>query len=106
MSLGVCALNGKGYALPFIPDLDATGFIENIHSSCRSVLGVSLGTTRKLRPHLLQETAKEVFPLLANNQLKIKIGHEYPLEEAAEAHNLMENRLNKGKIILNVDSNN
>ncbi|WP_449619925.1 quinone oxidoreductase family protein [Robertmurraya sp. Marseille-Q9965] len=77
----------------------------DLHSSCRSVLGFSLGTTRKLRPHLLQETAQEVFPLLLNNQLKIKVGHEYLLEEAAEAHTLIEDRLNKGKIILNVDSN-
>ncbi len=75
----------------------------DLHASCRNVLGFSLGTTRKLRPHLLKETAEEVFPLLINNQLTIKVGHEYTLEEAAEAQNLMEKRLNKGKILLNVD---
>lgn len=89
---------------------NSSGHIGNIktvdlHASCRNVLGFSLGTTRKLRPNLLKETAEEVFPLIVNNQLNIKVGHEYKLEEAAEAHNLMENRLSKGKILLNVDAN-
>jgi len=77
---------------------------SDVHASCRSLLGFSLGTTRKLRPHLLKETADQVIPYLINKQLKIKIGHEFQLSEAAEAHLLMENRLNQGKIILNVDS--
>ncbi|WP_421384120.1 quinone oxidoreductase family protein [Bacillus salacetis] len=76
---------------------------SDLHSSCRSVLGFSLGTTRKERPQLLHETAKEVFPYLVKKQLKIKVGHEFPLEDAARAHELMENRLNQGKIILNVE---
>lgn len=74
----------------------------DLHSSCRSVLGFSLGTTRKLRPQLLQETASKVLPLLANKQLKMKIGHEFALEDIAQAHLLMEGRKNKGKIIINV----
>jgi NADPH:quinone reductase len=76
---------------------------SDLHSSCRSILGFSLGTTRKQRPHLLRETAKEVFPYLVKKQLKIKVGHEFPLEDAAKAHELMEDRLNQGKIILNVE---
>ncbi|KQL51475.1 quinone oxidoreductase [Heyndrickxia shackletonii] len=74
----------------------------DLHSSCRAVLGFSLGTTRKLRPELLKETAQQVFPYLVNKQLEIKIGHEYSLCDAAKAHDLMEKRLNKGKIVLNV----
>jgi|GEM_PF-4893817 len=68
--------------LPFIPGLDAAGVIERVgaavthlhpgqrviafpegtirtsdlHASCRSVLGFSFGTTRKLRPQLLAPT--------------------------------------------------
>lgn len=88
---------------------NSSGYIGNVktvdvHASCRSLLGFSLGTTRKLRPHLLKETAEQVIPYLVNKQLKIKIGHEYQLSEAAEAHRLMENRLNQGKILLNIDS--
>lgn len=55
-----------------------------------------------MRPHLLKETAEEVFPYLVNKELKIKVGHEYALSDVANAHNLIEERLNKGKIILNV----
>ncbi|WP_423410193.1 zinc-binding alcohol dehydrogenase family protein [Heyndrickxia sp. MSNUG] len=76
----------------------------DVHASCRSLLGFSLGTTRKLRPHLLKETAEQVIPYLVNKELMIKIGHEFDLSETAEAHQLIENRLNKGKIILNVQS--
>jgi NADPH:quinone reductase len=76
---------------------------SDLHSSCRSVLGFSLGTTRTQRPHLLHDTAREVFPYLVNKQLEIKVGHEFSLEDAAMAHELMENRLNQGKIILNVE---
>jgi NADPH:quinone reductase len=81
-----------------------TGNIKttDIHSSCRSVLGFSLGTTRKQRPYFLKETAEEVIPYLVNKKLDIKIGHEFQLCEAAKAHDLMENRLNAGKIVLNV----
>lgn len=74
----------------------------DLHSSCRSVLGFSLGTTRKLRPHLMKETADEVIPYLASKKIDIKIGHEFLLSDAAKAHELMENRLNKGKIVLSV----
>lgn len=86
---------------------NSSGHVGNIktvdlHSSCRSVLGYSLGTTRRMRPELLQETAQKVFPYLVSNQLKIAVGHKYALKDAASAHRLVENRLNKGKIILDV----
>ncbi|AQQ52618.1 quinone oxidoreductase family protein [Planococcus lenghuensis] len=75
---------------------------NDLHASCRSVLGFSLGTTRKKRPYLLKETATQIFPLLADGRLKMNIGHEFTLREAADAHRLMENRLSTGKILLNV----
>jgi NADPH:quinone reductase len=74
----------------------------DLHASCRSVLGYSLGTTRKLRPETLKETAQHVFHFLANGQLKIHIGHQFSLEEAADAHRLIESRKSTGKILLNV----
>ncbi|GGE63385.1 quinone oxidoreductase family protein [Priestia taiwanensis] len=75
---------------------------SGLHASCRSVLGFSLGTTRKLRPHLLQETAKHVFSYLVNGDLHIKVGQHFPLEEATKAHEWMESRQSTGKIILDV----
>jgi NADPH2:quinone reductase len=73
---------------------------KDLHSSCRSVLGFSLGTTRKERPYLLHDTANHVLGYLAKNQLKIKIGRRFKLEEAAEAHCIVESRNSVGKILL------
>ncbi|AWX55005.1 NADPH:quinone oxidoreductase family protein [Brevibacillus brevis] len=76
----------------------------DLHASCRSVLGFSFGTTRKFRPHLLQDTAKQVLEYLANGQLDIKIGKHFALEEAASAHALVESRASTGKVLLDVRS--
>jgi len=77
---------------------------SELHSSCRSILGFSLGTTRKERPEILKETAKQVFRLLEEGLLTIKIGHQFPIEEAANAHRLIESRRSTGKILLDVIS--
>lgn len=73
-----------------------------LHSSCRSVLGFSLGTTRKERPELLKETAKIVFSFIDNGQLTMNIGHQFLLEDAVSAHRLLESRHSVGKILLNI----
>lgn len=75
---------------------------KDLHSSCRSVLGFSLGTTRKERPHLLTNTANQVLGYLSEEKLKIKIGHRFTLAEASEAHELVESRKSVGKILLTV----
>lgn len=74
----------------------------DLHSSCRSLLGFSLGTTRNKRPHLLRETADRVLPYLANGQLQIKIGQVFSLEEASAAHDWVESRKSIGKVVLRV----
>lgn len=76
---------------------------KDLHSSCRSVLGFSLGTTRKLRPELLKTTAKKVFDYLEEGTLKLSIGHRFPLEEARAAHELIESRQSTGKILLEIN---
>ncbi|UFJ41113.1 zinc-binding dehydrogenase [Brevibacillus humidisoli] len=73
---------------------------SDLHASCRSVLGFSLGTTRKERPELLQETATHVFSLLENGQLDIKISERFPLKDASLAHQLVEGRNSLGKVLL------
>ncbi|PYI51929.1 quinone oxidoreductase family protein [Paenibacillus flagellatus] len=82
----------------------ATGTIrtQDLHASCRSVLGFSLGTTRSKRPHLLQDTAEKVIPLLADGSLRIRIGGRFPLAEAAKAHEWVESRQSTGKVLLDV----
>ncbi|MDM5340130.1 NADPH:quinone oxidoreductase family protein [Fictibacillus enclensis] len=74
-----------------------------LHSSCRSVLGFSLGTTRKERPEVLQKMALHVFQLLEAGQLKINIGKKFRLEEAAAAHDWVESRKSTGKVLLMVN---
>lgn len=75
-------------------------YTKDLHSTCRSVLGFSFGTTRKKRPHLLRDTADHVLHYLATNQLKMKIGNQFKLEQAQEAHYLVESRQSTGKILL------
>ena len=72
----------------------------DLHASCRSLLGFSLGTTRKERPHLLEEPAKKVLRLIAEGRLRMFIGQRFALAEAAQAHRFVENRLSTGKVLL------
>ena len=74
-----------------------------LHASCRSVLGFSLGTTRNHRPELLQEAAEKVLTYLSDGSLKIKVGRTFNLAQAAQAHVLMESRQQTGKIVLLVN---
>ncbi|MBM7609738.1 NADPH2:quinone reductase [Lysinibacillus composti] len=75
----------------------------DLHSSCRAVLGFSLGTTRNNRPELLRETAERVLEYLADGRLDIKIGNTFSIEEASEAHRLIESRQSVGKMVLEVN---
>lgn len=73
---------------------------SDLHSSCRSVLGFSLGTTRKNRPESLRDTAAQVLKYISDGALQIHIGHQFPLSQAAKAHELIESRNSTGKILL------
>lgn len=73
---------------------------NDLHSSCRSVLGFSFGTTRKMRPNSLHETAEKVFQFLEDGRLKIVIGEQFSLQDAAKAHQLIESRQSVGKVLL------
>jgi len=75
---------------------------SDLHSSCRSVQGFSLGTTRKNYPESLKHTAEQVLNYLKDGELNIKVGYQFPLEEAKAAHKLIESRLSTGKILLDV----
>ncbi|WCK54722.1 NADPH:quinone oxidoreductase family protein [Aneurinibacillus sp. Ricciae_BoGa-3] len=75
---------------------------NDLHSSCRSVLGFSLGTTRNRRPYLLQDAAVQVLNFIADERLRIKVGRRFPLEEAAQAQHWVESRQSVGKVLLDV----
>ncbi|MEN2768438.1 quinone oxidoreductase family protein [Ornithinibacillus xuwenensis] len=75
---------------------------EQLHTSCRSILGFSLGTTRNERPDLLADASLRIMDYLKENKLQIMVGAEFPLEEAYKAHELIESRRSIGKILLDV----
>jgi NADPH2:quinone reductase len=75
---------------------------SDVHASCRSVLGFSLGTTRKKRPDLIGDIAKKVIPYLNEGKVQIKIGKQFTLEEAANAQQWIESRQSIGKVLLKV----
>ncbi|SEO81004.1 NADPH2:quinone reductase [Paenibacillus sp. OV219] len=72
----------------------------DLHSSCRSVLGFSLGTTRKEQPEVLKDISTHVLRMLESDQIQIKISEKLPLKEAALAHQRIESRNSTGKILL------
>lgn len=74
----------------------------DLHSSCRSVLGFSLGTARNKRPHLLGAIADQVLSYLVDGSLQIKLGRQFSLEDAAQAHEWVESRQSTGKVLLHV----
>lgn len=73
---------------------------DDLHSSCRAVLGYSTGTYRKHRPGFLKKAEAATSKLLEQRQLQIPITERYPLEQAAKAHAHLESRKSTGKLIL------
>lgn len=53
-----------------------------------------------LTPVSLKAGLAELFDLAVNGSLKVTIGGRYPLERVAEAHQALESRVTKGKIVL------
>lgn len=51
-------------------------------------------------PELLRERARALFELIGSGQLRVYIGHRYPLAEARRAHEDLEARKTTGKLIL------
>jgi NADPH2:quinone reductase len=76
------------------------GRTNDLHASCRSVLGYSFGTNRKFRPESIVHTAEQVIPYLASGQVKMFIGGKFTFAEVGKAHELIQNRAITGKIIV------
>lgn len=77
--------------------------VSDLHASCRSVRGFSLGTVRVEAPKMVEPLAHAVLDLAQQGRLRMVIGRRYPLQEAAAAHAWIESRASTGKIILTVD---
>lgn len=72
----------------------------------RLAAGGSLFLTRPTLTHYiisreeLQRRAADLFGWIAEGRLQVRIGHEYPLDAAAEAHRALEGRQTTGKVLL------
>ncbi|MFP7169310.1 quinone oxidoreductase family protein [Terribacillus halophilus] len=75
---------------------------SDVHASCRSLLGYSLGTTRKKRPEDLKFIADRVISFVEKEDITFPSIKEFKLEDAFKAHQLMESRTHAGKIILHI----
>lgn len=73
-----------------------------LHASCRSVLGFSIGSTRKMRPAWFADVAPSILADLESGRLHIPVSARFSLDDAAKAHKLLEQRQITGKVILEV----
>lgn len=75
---------------------------SDVHSSCRNIKGFSLGTTRKHDPARLADVAEKVLKLFASEKIILAIARVFDLEDAAQAHKLIESRNYEGKVLIKV----
>ncbi len=73
---------------------------DSLHASCRSVIGYSTGTCRKLRPDFLKESAEAIVELLIQGKLNMHISEQFTLAEAAKAQAYIESRKSTGKVLI------
>ena len=75
---------------------------SDVHSSCRNIKGFSLGTTRKHHPERLALVAEKVLELFDTNKVSLPIAHIFNLNEASQAHKLIESRSYEGKVLIEI----
>ncbi|MBA2682775.1 MAG: NADPH:quinone oxidoreductase family protein [Ktedonobacteraceae bacterium] len=68
----------------------------------RAVMGYSLSSLSRSAPQILANTARKALNLIINGEIRIDITCVLPLEQAAEAHKLIESRGSTGKLVLRV----
>ena len=65
-----------------------------------SLVGFYLGRLMRHRPELVQEATREVVALWEQGAVRPIVGATFPLERAADAHRLIEERKHVGKVVL------
>ena len=66
----------------------------------KSVIGYHLGKAAQRKPMKVMSAAQELNEMLSDGTLEVQIGHTFDLEDAAEAHQFIEDRKSKGKVVL------
>jgi NADPH2:quinone reductase len=64
------------------------------------VQGFYLGRLTGLRPDVVEQAMQDVLRLWEGGVVRPVVGHELPLEQAGEAHRLIEERQTTGKVVL------
>jgi NADPH2:quinone reductase len=67
-----------------------------------SVQGFYLGRLMRLAPDLVRTAAEEVLGLWRTGAVRPVVGATFPLEQAADAHRLIDERKHMGKVVLTV----
>jgi NADPH:quinone reductase len=85
-----------GYAGGLWADVSPTWLVgRNI-----GVHGFYLGRLMQFRPDLVERAAQDVLRLWEGGVVRPIVGHEFPFEQAGEAHRLIEERQTTGKVVL------
>ena len=95
-------LRPRGY---FVLFGQSSGVIENFNPALLANKGSLFMTRPSLghyiaNPEELNERSSDLFNWMRDGKLKIIIDSEIPLSEASTSHGRLENRLNKGKVLL------
>jgi NADPH2:quinone reductase len=101
-SLRSLAPEGRLLVIGFVGGEIPTVKVNRLLLNNTSVDGVAWGEFALRRPGYLQHQWAALEPLVASGQLAAPIGHQLPLDEAAEALALMDERRAVGKIVLTV----
>lgn len=68
----------------------------------KAIMGYSISALGSVAPHLLAATAHDALALVAQSRVRIDITNILPLEQAGEAHRLLESRDTTGKLLLRI----
>lgn len=72
----------------------------------KSVMGVNMLRIGDEKPEILRRCMENVITLVKNNKLKPHIGAQFKFGEIGQAHDLLESRKSKGKIVVYTDQSN
>jgi NADPH2:quinone reductase len=67
-----------------------------------SVQGFYLGRLMRLAPEFVRAAAEEVVELWRSGAVQPVVGATFPLDKAADAHRLIDERRHVGKVVLTV----
>lgn len=74
--------------------------VAGMHKTNQAVFGYSSGHYRKHRPEGVRRAAERALAHVAAGELRVEVTRLFGLDEAADAHRLLESRTSTGKLLL------